>query len=243
MNIEENKKVPPCTQLSNWFASQCDGEFEHAYGIRIESTDNPGWLIRFDADAPEEIPLSGKNGRVEWEFFAGELIGHIEGADGLGELLSTMTGLIAEHTKITAAEKSTAQKYMSQNSAAIIFLNREIRKVPANWQHPQDERGNPIPLFKTFNYTKEEIEEGLRDGWLTNTPPNYGCDVMPEWAEEEKTHIQFYETVTEGTPLSPVMDTPENLARWLSENDTASTYEEWLSTCLALFGTKQGQRH
>jgi hypothetical protein len=28
--------------------SQLDGDWEHRYGLRIESLDNPGWLIRID---------------------------------------------------------------------------------------------------------------------------------------------------------------------------------------------------
>ena len=116
-------------------------------------------------------------------------------------------------------------------------MSREIRRVPANWQHPKNERGRHIPLLDKFGYNAEEIEEGLRDGWLKNTPPHYGCDVMPEWTEEQKTHIQMYETTSEGTPISPVMDTPENLARWLTDNESSAfgrmtaTYEQWLGVC------------
>ena len=31
--------------LEKWFAGQCDGEWEHGYGVRIESLDNPGWRV------------------------------------------------------------------------------------------------------------------------------------------------------------------------------------------------------
>ncbi len=34
--------------LERWYASRCDGEWEHRYGIRIESCDNPGWWVRID---------------------------------------------------------------------------------------------------------------------------------------------------------------------------------------------------
>lgn len=116
-------------------------------------------------------------------------------------------------------------------------MSRETRRVPATWEHPKDERNHFIPLLSSFGWNAEEIAEGLRDGWLENTPPHYGCPVMPEWPEEEKTHIQMYETTSEGTPISPVMDTPENLARWLADNGASSfggftaTYEQWLDTC------------
>ena len=31
--------------LQNWYDSQCDGEWEHSYGIEIETLDNPGWIV------------------------------------------------------------------------------------------------------------------------------------------------------------------------------------------------------
>ncbi|MFI5925028.1 immunity 53 family protein [Micromonospora sp. NPDC051543] len=34
--------------LQAWYATQCDGEWEHEYGIRIETLDNPGWSVRID---------------------------------------------------------------------------------------------------------------------------------------------------------------------------------------------------
>jgi len=59
---------------------------------------------------------------------------------------------------------------------------------------------------------------------------------MPEWPESERTHIQMYETCSEGTPISPVMDDPEKLAHWLADNGASAfggmtaTYEQWLAT-------------
>src|SRR5262245_55977133 len=29
--------------LEEWYKAHCDGEWEHAYGIRIDTLDNPGW--------------------------------------------------------------------------------------------------------------------------------------------------------------------------------------------------------
>jgi hypothetical protein len=33
--------------LEQWYYDQCDGDWEHAYGIRIGTLDNPGWSLRF----------------------------------------------------------------------------------------------------------------------------------------------------------------------------------------------------
>jgi hypothetical protein len=31
--------------LMEWFASQCDGDWEHGYGITLQTLDNPGWSL------------------------------------------------------------------------------------------------------------------------------------------------------------------------------------------------------
>lgn len=115
-------------------------------------------------------------------------------------------------------------------------MGRDVRRVPANWEHPKNEKRNFIPLHDSFPYNEEEIEQGLREGWLEDNPPHYGCNVMPDWPEVERTHYQMYETTTEGTPISPVMESPEVLARWLVDNNASAcgemtaTYEQWLAT-------------
>lgn len=34
--------------LQNWYQSQCNGDWEHQYGISINTIDNPGWSIKID---------------------------------------------------------------------------------------------------------------------------------------------------------------------------------------------------
>jgi hypothetical protein len=34
--------------LAAWYADQCDGEWEHRYGVSIQSIDNPGWWVKVD---------------------------------------------------------------------------------------------------------------------------------------------------------------------------------------------------
>lgn len=36
------------TRLNNWYACQCDGDWEHSYGVSLETLDNPGWLLQID---------------------------------------------------------------------------------------------------------------------------------------------------------------------------------------------------
>ncbi len=41
--------------LQKYYASLCDGDWEHAFVMRIETLDNPGWKVDFDVeDTPME---------------------------------------------------------------------------------------------------------------------------------------------------------------------------------------------
>jgi hypothetical protein len=39
--------------LQSWYASQCDGDWEHESGVTIETLDNPGWTIKIDLEETE----------------------------------------------------------------------------------------------------------------------------------------------------------------------------------------------
>ncbi len=45
------------TKLQDWYFSQCDEDWEHSYGVKIETLDNPGWTLTIDLTDTE---LSGK---------------------------------------------------------------------------------------------------------------------------------------------------------------------------------------
>ncbi len=34
--------------LQQWYQVQCDGDWEHQHGIRIDTLDNPGWGLTID---------------------------------------------------------------------------------------------------------------------------------------------------------------------------------------------------
>ena len=36
------------SKLEQWYAGQCNGDWEHRYGVRIDTLDNPGWSIEID---------------------------------------------------------------------------------------------------------------------------------------------------------------------------------------------------
>jgi hypothetical protein len=58
---EEGSKMDynePLHALELWYASVCDGDWEHTYGIKIGTLDNPGWAIDIDLF---ETSLEGKH--------------------------------------------------------------------------------------------------------------------------------------------------------------------------------------
>lgn len=44
----ETKQYAPLDWLMDWYESQCDGEWEHGYGVAIDTIDNPGWSLRIE---------------------------------------------------------------------------------------------------------------------------------------------------------------------------------------------------
>src|SRR5436309_1348331 len=40
--------------LQSWYQQQCNGFWEHSYGVTIETLDNPGWMVTVDLT---ETPL------------------------------------------------------------------------------------------------------------------------------------------------------------------------------------------
>jgi len=36
------------SRLQEWYRSHCNEDWEHTYGIRIDTLDNPGWIVVID---------------------------------------------------------------------------------------------------------------------------------------------------------------------------------------------------
>ena len=34
--------------IQEWYKNQCNGDWEHEYGVKIETLDNPGWIVSID---------------------------------------------------------------------------------------------------------------------------------------------------------------------------------------------------
>ena len=37
-------------RLQDWYLAQCDGDWEHQSGVKIDTLDNPGWRISIDLE-------------------------------------------------------------------------------------------------------------------------------------------------------------------------------------------------
>lgn len=50
------------SDLEQWYLAQCNGDWEHQYGVKIDTLDNPGWILRVDLNGtPAELrQLDGK---------------------------------------------------------------------------------------------------------------------------------------------------------------------------------------
>ena len=145
-------------------------------------------------------------------------------------------------------------------------MGREVSMVRPDWEHPKQDDGGYVPLLYNNGAFNDRLEvweteyakwqEGLRvswsngkkwvpiedkykdetyEEWAGSKPKE--SEYMPDWDDSECTHLMMYEDTTEGTPISPAFETPEELSRWLVDNnasafgDDTATYEQWLETC------------
>ena len=121
-------------------------------------------------------------------------------------------------------------------------MGREIRMVPPNWEHPKsiDNYGRERlqPMFdEPFSEAKAEWLDELAK-WEAGERPSYftaeaGDEDLPyweyngnpperayyrPWKDEEATWVQLWETVSEGTPVSPPFETADELIAYLAEH-------------------------
>ena len=118
-------------------------------------------------------------------------------------------------------------------------MGRELRRVIPNWKHPKKDGCETLqPMFD--NSYIDEMNEWIEGHnlWQTGKHPDqidgtaseykYFAEweggppdveyYRPEWKESEMTWYQVYETVSEGTPVSPPFETQRELIDYLMEN-------------------------
>lgn len=89
-----------------------------------------------------------------------------------------------------------------------VYMSREIRKVPKGWLHPKGQ----LPYgFKYIPLLDPDYRDP-KDGLYMDTPEDR---FMNFDGYGPRDHYQIYETVSEGTPVSPVFESYEEMRRWL----------------------------
>ncbi len=60
-------------KIQDWYAAQCNGDWEHYYGVAIDTLDNPGWSVSIDLvgsnlESVAMQPYKHDNGAHDWVF-------------------------------------------------------------------------------------------------------------------------------------------------------------------------------
>lgn len=45
-----DERIDPLEALEAWYLCQCDGDWEHSFGVKIDTIDNPGWVVQVDLE-------------------------------------------------------------------------------------------------------------------------------------------------------------------------------------------------
>lgn len=100
MNISGDD-IDVVKSLEDWFSAQCDEDWEHSFGISIETIDNPGWSVEIGlidtAWANISLPFSrAERSDSDWiqiEVREGKFIGS-GGVRNLNEILRKFLSIV-----------------------------------------------------------------------------------------------------------------------------------------------------
>lgn len=124
-------------------------------------------------------------------------------------------------------------------------MGREVKRVPLDFSWPMNKiwPGYTISLYISIkHYYPDEHEELLKEfAKAMKCEYDDASDLTDEKYDDFKIEVpegkgwQMWETVSEGSPISPVFKTPEELAQWLADTKSSAfgsqtaTYEQWLA--------------
>lgn len=117
-------------------------------------------------------------------------------------------------------------------------MGREVRRVPPNWEHPKSETRPDVfqPMLdepyasaaQTWErdcilWSRGEHPDQVKDDvpdffWEREGQPPTEAYYRPHWPKGSATWFQLYETVSEGTPVTPPFATTAELIDYLVEN-------------------------
>lgn len=82
--------------IQSWYARHCDGDWEHSWGVHIETLDNPGWKVTIHLEGTELegqdlIQIQIDRTEEDWLYVKVEngVYQGVGGAHNLTEILST----------------------------------------------------------------------------------------------------------------------------------------------------------
>ncbi len=89
------------SRLRDWYAAQCDGDWEHTYGIKLDTLDNPGWLLYIDLAATglqdkPFIPVHRGDSEEDADWFHCKVVsGKFEAAGGVPNLQDMLEAFLS----------------------------------------------------------------------------------------------------------------------------------------------------
>lgn len=147
-------------------------------------------------------------------------------------------------------------------------MGRELRMVPPNWEHPRKLRQlgemGYIPMYdRRFEDAASEWKTEFAK-WERGEFPSYASEEdralefwewhgsPPDresyrpWKDEEAVWYQVWETISEGTPVTPPFETKEELIEYLVANGDFWDQQRWQEGCAVMncepWSRKQAER-
>lgn len=191
--------------LQNWYQSQCDGDWEHLYGVKIDTLDNPGWMVSIDL---KETELENKpfcevrtdNGESDW-IICSVKNGIFEGIGDAGKLteiirifkewaescilelrflkVSTCYELILHHHKYKIIAKDWGLNSIlvgiAENGAVFSLDTEETEEKAA------------VYIASTLEVFQKEIE--LFQEFCENRPLNETEEELKQYADKFRQHM------------------------------------------------------
>lgn len=111
-------------------------------------------------------------------------------------------------------------------------MGREIKRVALDFNWPMNKVWHGYLITNCLDEKCDDCKLFAKLKKMEFT--DYGCPKFSELDPPIGEGFQMWETTSEGSPISPVFETPDELATWLADNGASSfgsntaTYEQWL---------------
>lgn len=91
-------------KLQEWYARQCNDDWEHQYGVSVDTLDNPGWSLKIDlkdTDLDRHDMVNIEIQRSDEDWMVARRTGHVfeafGGARNLGEMIRAFLDWESRH--------------------------------------------------------------------------------------------------------------------------------------------------